>query len=1048
MGLNGERPSGPSAASEGRNCPRCGNAVRSVARFCDACGVPLVPDAAASTPLLGREVKYITILFADVVGSTEMIASVSPEEAESILAPAVAIMIRAVEAFGGVISNVLGDGVMALFGAPVSQEDHALRACCAALRMHEAAAGLARPTQLSIGIASGPTLLGTQNLAAAGSHPAVGATIHLAARLQALARPGTTLCANSTRDLAGQGVSLVPLGPRVVRGLGVQQNVYALTGVRHGDGRFNQAITRGLTPLAGRKRELKALSEHAGKVANDGSVAVSIVGDAGAGKSRLAWEFAESLKGSDWHFIQADAVSYGRDLPYQLIGLVLRSCFRISAQDDPATAGNRVRGAITEFGLDRASAMPLLSLLDLPLDDDLSFWERLDPLRRREMLSGSVRELLNRVAHNRPTLLLIEDLQWADEESLRILDFAPSADSRTFLLATQRSESPLAWRHRACHVIALAPLSGDSMDRMVQEAFPAITDGPLRQALIERAAGNPFFLEELARDFLASRFSQSDENDGRDRQIPPTVHAVVAARIDRLAHQEKRILVTASALGSSFRLGILRALHAGIEEPSFQACLSNLCEARMFVQTGHLNNEVNFSHALVQEVAYAAVPRAQRRKLHSQIVRAIKATDADHLEEQAETLAYHATLGEAWKDLLAAARAAGRRATSRSAYLSATRFFQQAIHACEQLPRSNRTLADEIDLRFELRTALFPTAGVEHSLANSTRAEELARKLGDQARLSWATGYVARDLQLVGRPRAAIEMAGRAIGLAGDDQKLIITARYFAALAGYSVGDYVTVAATLQELTTLLEASDPSAIAGSPGPAIVFFRAWLTWSLSRLGRFDQALTTAAEMRRLSAEFDLPLCQTLAQLSEGFAFAAAGRLPEAEEALRSSLALCEKWEFFAWATNIWSCLGHVLSGLGKFEEAFDLLDRAIKRTQSSGILVNHANELAWFAEAHRLAGAGPAAVRHARQAIDVARAHEETGNETLATVVLGEALADTGDYSESRSVLLRALELANELRMTPVVQRCRRQLAALESAAASVVVQSTEQACDG
>ena len=982
--------------------------------------------ASAPRPLFDDELKYVTVLFGDIADSTEMVADRSPDEAQTILGPAVAAMVEAVHAFGGTLNQVLGDGVMALFGAPLSQEDHALRACCAAFRMHEAAAGPRSPTRLRVGLASGLTLLSTTGASAAGAYPAFGATIHLASRLQAMARPGTTLCAASTRALTGPTIDFVPLGPHALRGFGVQQNVFVLAGMRQSASRFSGSVARGLSPLVGRDRELADLSRYAQTARTNASTAVAIVGDAGAGKSRLAWEFTRLLRADAWHVIQAEAVSYGRHVPYHLIGALLRFCFEIDARDDPDEAASRIRSRLDDPG---ANAPALLSLLGLPLGEDAAAWDGLDPLHRRDALRDSVGALLNSIARRRPTLLLIEDLQWADEESLRLLDFSPASDCRLLLLTTHRPDFTPALARLISNVVTLRPLSSDSMVRLVQQAFPGIASHALRQALIIRSAGNPFFLEELARDALAGEMPQDGTHDGRRPAIPSTIQAVVAARIDRLAADDKRVLVTASALGNRFSLRTLREIFSDRTESSFQSHLETLSDAGMFRWVRQSNDEIGFSHALIQEVAYTGLPRAQRRDLHRQIVRTVKRIDADRLAEQAEMLVYHAARGEVWDELVVAARIAGRRAASRSAYIEASRFFDQAIQACQRLPRSDDALSDEIDLRFELRTSLYPTAGIERSLNNSTQAESLARRLGDRRRLGWATAYLARDLQLVGRPGAALAAAARALEFSDGDQDLTVAAQYFAAQAAYSRGDYTDAVSTLRALISALEERDRMAWTGTPGPSIVFFRAWLTWSLSQLGKTSEAVAVAGEMRRLADEANLPLCRTMAHLSEGFALAFAARLREAEATLRVSLSLCRKWEFFAWSTNISSCLGHVLARLGQFDEAFDLIEQAAERTRRSGILVNHANELAWLAEAHRLASRAGEAARVAENAVEVARVHEERGNEALATVVLGEALADLGSVVAAKGHYATALRLATESGMAPLIQRCRANLAA-------------------
>jgi tetratricopeptide (TPR) repeat protein len=418
-------------------------------------------------------------------------------------------------------------------------------------------------------------------------------------------------------------------------------------------------------------------------------------------------------------------------------------------------------------------------------------------------------------------------------------------------------------------------------------------------------------------------------------------------------------------------------------------------------------------------------------------VQTLRQLEPDRVDDQAETLVYHSVLGEVWDVVMTAAWTAGRRAASRSAYIEATRFFRQGIAACSRLPPSADLLAREIDLRFELRGSLFPTAGIEQSLENSMQAERLARRLGDRRRLAWATGYLSRDLQLVGRPAAALDVAARALKLAGDDRDLTIAARYFSAQASYAAGDFEGTVSTLSPLIADLEAHDPTAWAGTPGPSVVFFRLWLIWALSRLGRAVEAENAASDMRRLADEADHPLSRTLAHLGEGFAFAFSGRLEEAEETLRASLALCRKWDFFPWSTNIMSCLGHVLSRLGQFEEAFDLIDQAVERTRRIGILVSHANELAWLAEAHQLAGRVDLALKHAESAVEVARAHGERGNEALALMLLGEAHARLGSVAAAKANFTRALRLARRLAMVPVIERCRAGVVAIERQASEV-----------
>ena len=451
------------------------------------------------------EVKHVTVLFSDIAGSTEMISDRAPEEAQQRFAPALRAMSEAVRAFGGTVNQLLGDGVMALFGAPVSQEDHAVRACCAALRMHGELARLSSPARLRIGIASGPMLLTAGGADGAGAYQTFGATIHLAARLQGSAAPGTTLCTLETARLAGSAATLVSLGERSIRGLAGQE-VFELAAIRRNGLRFGSAVTKGLSPYVGRAGELAALQSCAADSQAGRVRAAALMGEAGVGKSRLANEFARSCDPAEWQVFQAEALSYGRTFPYHLVTALLRSCFGVQDSDFPAESARRVVLQVAGLGLAQGiTATALLSLLNLPMaagaPDPEPRWERLDPQQRRDTMQESVVALLTALARKRPVLLLMEDLHWADEESLALIEAAvetlmegegqegPDKARRLMLLATYRGTFKRGWRRLAPMVIGLSPLDDGDMDRLVRTAFPAAFDEAFRQALVERAAG-------------------------------------------------------------------------------------------------------------------------------------------------------------------------------------------------------------------------------------------------------------------------------------------------------------------------------------------------------------------------------------------------------------------------------------------------------------------------------------------------------------------------------------------------------------------------------
>lgn len=987
-------------------CTRCSTANRDGARFCDACGASL-----AASPPAPDELKYVTVLFSDIVGSTAMIAGLPPDEARLRFTPALEVMAGAVQAFGGMVNQFLGDGLMAFFGAPLSQEDHALQACCAAMRMHEDAARLAQPAQLRIGLASGATLLSAGG-DAAGAYMAFGATIHLASRLQVKAEPGQTLCAAETARLAGPAVTLIAHGAPNLRGLPAGQEVFGVTAIRPDAPRFGGALARGLSPHINRTRELAILEAAAAAVRQGTAGAVMLEGEAGVGKSRLAWEFARTLTTAEprtgWQVLQAEAVSYGRSVPYRLISVLLRACF--GTQEPESRIGFELGQ-----GAPPLARPALLSLLNLPLGAEEASWEGLDPQQRRGALQDAVCHLVHSLAARRPLLLLMEDLHWADAESLRLLDLAATGPHRTLLLGTYRTDFDPDWTRLAPVRLVLGPLSADETDRLIRGAFPAFDPG-LRQRLAVRAAGNPFFTEEIAR---AAAEESLDAHGPTQTTVPSSIQAVLAARIDRLPTTDRHLLRAASTLGNRFSRAGLEAMASNRLPAAFDEQMARLRKAGLLRPSPHDDTEETFAHALIQEVAYQALPASRRHALHAEALLALKAIDAERIPEHAETLAYHAFRGEVWDEAVLHARRAGRRAASRSAYVDAAAFFEQAITALEHLPPSDGNLEQGIDLRFELRNALFPTSRISHNLGHSQAAEKLALQLGDRRRLGWATAFHARDLTLMGRPVEAVAVAGRALGVAGHDDELLVVTTSYLGLASYSLGDYAHAASILRDLVARVEAGDRMSRYGLPGPATVFFRGWLAWALARTGDHAEADAVATGMMARAEEVGQPLALTVAHLSRGFALAYAGRLEEARDALQQSLALCRKWEFFAWFTNIAACLGHVLARLGNTAEGIDLLQQAVDRTRASGILVSHANELAWLSEAHRIAGNPDEAHRHATEALAIARSHGERGNEAMAAFALASALVALHRPEEAAALLRVAQCLAESCGLAPL-----------------------------
>src|SRR5712691_5931089 len=429
-------------------CATCGSELVADKSFCGSCGsrVATPPAARSASPqaytpahlaeriLISRtslegERKQVTVLFADLKGSMELRADRDPEEARKLIDPLLERMMEAVHLYDGVVNQVLGDGIMALFGAPLAQEEHAVRACCAALRMQESVRRYAEsvfrshglPIQIRVGLNSGEVVVGAIDSDLHMDYTAVGQTTHLAARMEQMATPGTILLTAATLELAEGYVQVKSLGPVPVKGLGGSMEVYELVAADAVRSRLRVAAARGLTRFVGRDRELDDL-RHALELTGTGhGQVVAVVGEAGVGKSRLYWEFTRSHRTQGWLILDSGSVSYGKATSYLPVIGLLKGYFQIEGRDDAPKVREKVTGKL--LSLDRAleSALPaLLSLLEVQSED--AQWERLGPPGRRQRIHAGVKSLLLRESHVRPLIVIFEDLHWIDGESQALLD--------------------------------------------------------------------------------------------------------------------------------------------------------------------------------------------------------------------------------------------------------------------------------------------------------------------------------------------------------------------------------------------------------------------------------------------------------------------------------------------------------------------------------------------------------------------------------------------------------------------------------------------------
>jgi class 3 adenylate cyclase/tetratricopeptide (TPR) repeat protein len=763
-------------------CPACGAAVGAGKKFCRSCGAALTaePGRPASpqsyTPrhlaerildsrsALEGERKQVTVLFADLKGSMELIADRDPEDARKILDPVLERMMEAVHHYEGTVNQVMGDGIMALFGAPLAHEDHAVRACYAALRMQDA---IRRYTdevrrthgvevQIRVGLNSGEVVVRTIGSDLRMDYTAVGQTTHLAARMEQLATPGTIRLTANTLALAEGYVEVKSFGPVPVKGLADPVEVYEITGAGAARTRLQAARIRGLTRFVGRDTELDQLRRAADEARRGHGQIVAVVGEPGVGKSRLYYEFIRSHHVQGWLILESGSVSYGKATPYLPLADLLRSYFKIDARDD--TRGIRVKVTGGLLTLDEAlkDTVPVaLWLLDA-LPEDSPFLT-LEPTERRRQTLAAIKRILLRENQLHPLMLVFEDLHWIDSETQAFLDsLVDSLPASSILLAVNyRPEYRHGWANKTYYrQIRIDPLPPESAADLLDALLgPDPGTQSLKRLLIERTEGSPLFLEESVRTLIEIRALVGERGAYRlvqapdALQVPATVQAIIAARIDRLDPQEKRLLQASAVIGTHVPFALLRAI-AEVDEEALRRCLAQL-QTGEFVYEAQLfpDLEYAFKHALTHEVAYGSVLQDRRRALHAAIVAAIERLYADRLPEQVERLAHHAVRGEILPKAVHYLREAGAKAVNRSANREAVAYFEEALALLAQLPQTTQTLTEALEIRMALGPAFIavkgPTAPEVEQLY--LRALELVDQLGASAHrfpALWGLWYV------------------------------------------------------------------------------------------------------------------------------------------------------------------------------------------------------------------------------------------------------------------------------------------------------------------
>jgi class 3 adenylate cyclase/tetratricopeptide (TPR) repeat protein len=737
-------------------CPQCGRANRQDARFCDGCGQRLsgaaqpavTPEHLAEKirrqPPSEGERRIVTVLFVDTVGSTLLAEKLGEEAMYSLMREALARMSDAVHHYDGYVATFTGDGLMALFGAPIAHEDSARRAVSAALRMQvsleEYGAEIEQRhgvgCRFRVGLNTGPVVVGTVADDLRMDFTAIGDTVNLAARMEQAAAPDTVLISEPTHRVVADFFECEALGELTLKGKAAPTAGWRVIRQKGMRTRFQAAAERGLSPLVGRDRELSLLMHHAERAGRGNGQVVFVAGEAGIGKSRLLLELRRRLGAESFRWLEGRCASYGRNFPYLPVVDLLKAVFGVAEEDDEGRIIARVDETVSRWDEQAQKRAPYLKFL-LSVDPGDEAVARMDPMERHLDTLEALRDLLVEESRLRPVVIVIEDVHWADKMSMEALATMRSVvgNMPILLLLTHRLDYQPPPGQIVVSVARLDVNASATLTRVVlaADALPA----DVEELVTSKAEGNPFYIEEVTKALVEGgvleRVGDTAYRLGRainQVEVPSTIQEVILSRMDRLAREAKEAMQLASVVGREFTARVLDRI-SDLEE-QLSDVLAELTALELIFQKEHFPElAYMFKHALVHDVAYATLLAERRRSLHRLVGTAIEELYSDRLAEQYETIAHHYSEGHEWEKALDYLDKAGDKAAAAYANQEALSFYGRALEVCALL--GEQGVAASVSIAAKRGFVDYAVGDVAAAIGDFDRMVALARELGNRS---------------------------------------------------------------------------------------------------------------------------------------------------------------------------------------------------------------------------------------------------------------------------------------------------------------------------
>ena len=952
-------------------CPSCNTLIPMGKRFCGACGHNLtapseptpkdlsfdekldkiqryLPKGLTEKILSQRERiegehKQVTVMFCDMEGFTNLSERLGPEEAYSIMDQVYEILIHKVHDYEGTVNEMTGDGIMALFGAPIALEDAPQRTIRSALAIHREIVRFSDklkqdkeeipPVKMRIGIHTGPVVVGTLGNDLRVEFKAVGDTVNLASRMEGLAEPGTTYVTGETFKLTEGLFRFEALGEKEVKGKEEPINVYRVIGPSNRRTRFDVSAERGLTPFVGRERELELLLDGFERSKSGRGQAFSIMSEAGVGKSRLLYEFRKAVASEDVTFLEGRCLSYSRGVAYHPVIDILKSNFDIQESDGDTEIREKVKRGLKIMGADEASTLPyfleLLSVKDSGIDKI-----PMSPEARKDRIIEALRRIALKGSEIRPLIQAYEDLHWVDKSSEDVfkylLEVIPGA--RVLLIFTYRPEFVHTWGGKSFHSqVTLNRLSNrESLTMLSHLLGTEEIDSDLEELVLEKTEGVPFFIEEFIKSLKDLRIIERKDNkyhlakDIQDMAIPSTIQDVIMARVDSLPEGTKDLLQTGSVIEREFSYELIKRV-TGLPEQELLSRLSISKDSELLYERGiYPQSTYVFKHALTQEVVYDSILTNRKKRLHEEIGKGIEELYKDNIDEHYGLLAEHYIKSENYEKGAEYSELAGKKAQKAASFKEAIEYAKRMVFCLERLPKTHATQKKIIDARTRL-------AGYYLSLNHYVEAKEavapianLALELNYQKRLPiiyTAMGtyshWVEEDYSEGFRYLNEALMISEKMN---DDNSL--------SFASFFLGAIVSLNCEFEKGLEYLRRSLDLGISANNLIMITTAKcAMCTYSYMFHGKTDLAYQISKESLQTAQESGDIFIKGIAYSSHGMSCYCKGFFDEAENSLLQALSFCEKTAQL-WGTWAYGFLGHVYSDMGEYERAQDYYKKGI------------------------------------------------------------------------------------------------------------------------